>query len=1446
MKKNSYLLLLFCMIFSSSLWGTTSTIDVTGMTNTQVNAAISSAVSLNNTDVILQFPAGSTYNYAGVVLTVPTGVTKLTFTATGSGTMPVINLDQLSFSDGSMIDGLYFEGVKLYTTYGTSKYLFQPTTNATNVPKKLSINNCWIEGYRAVYFLSTITATISNVTITNSTFKNIGPSGIISVGGGSTTSNISITNNTFIDCNIAGAYFIDFRQTVAETTTFNFSNNTYYLSSVQGNGAFRLNASPTTAGHYTFNNNIFAGGTATAFKFGYGNYSNIAGTGNYYIQNFNAAATYIGSSTPNVAITQYNVSPTTFFKAPNSNDFTINDVSFPGKTTTGNANNYYPATITLTGGTIVNLDYNVGNGPSIVKSFTFVAYALRSAITITAPSHYEISTDNSTFYDSSTPITLGSAGADLTSQTIYVRLKAGLAIGKYDESISFTSTGTSASASLSGSVTNPLPLLDTPTGLTTSAPTYTSFHASWTAVANTTIYTLRLLLNGATVSTIPNVNATSYDFTNLTPGGNYSFAVTAVGDALNYNNSGESLVSSVVALPYIYLLTSINTVGAGTITRTPNTTTYSPNASVQLTATKNFGYVFVNWIDSVSGNVLSSSTTYNVTMNETKHIQAVFNAVNTYKLSVAIAGGAKDYMVVASPAPTIVNGNNMYEAGTVVTLTASNNSILTFANWSDGSTNAALSLTMNQDQSTTATYSAVDYIVGWDFYKTGNGSRPADFYSTTDNSTANIIMRNAAGTINSWLDKSVISGSYYNRGAAVNWQPFTSNFYYQTNFVATDFTDIKVTAGMLYNYNAFQKQNVEYSLDGTNFTSLASGTYTLTAGQTWFDKTVSLPSNCDHAAKVYVRWIPDYTSSIVGSSSGNDGTSLSAVYITGTKSIVNDGLAPTLSSSVPTSNGTGASATGKVILNFSKNVQLVSGTTATIGSKTISPTISGKTINFSYSGLSYNTQYTFTLAANTVSDIFGNTLSTPVTFTFTTMNRPTISKKAFDFVVGVDGNFAAALAAATTASSSGNRFRIFFPDGNYNIGATTGNSNQMTTITLPNISLIGQSSDNVILYNQNTTEGISSSATLYFTNSANNQYLQDLTLKNKDYRSGVASLGRCVALQDHGTKNIYKNVNVLSNQDTYYSGIGRYYFEGGSIHGTVDFLCGGGDAFFNECLIYLEDRSGNCITAPSTTTNYGYIFNNCTIDGFSSTNGNFSLGRPWQNAPRAVYLNTTMKVLPTSAGWADMGTVPALFAEYNSTTSLGAAVDVSSRKTSYSYGTPTVTTTVTYNPVLSANDAASYTIDNVLGGNDTWQPNVYTDQAAAPTITGSAKAISWDNNDYVLCWGVFKNGQFVQFVTNNNYTIPDDVSAGAVYTVRAANEMGGLSASSNSYTYDVQTSVNNAKTGASIVSQTYFTISGERLNSLDNYVGVAIMRTSYSDGRVVATKVIRTFKQKQE
>lgn len=385
-----------------------------------------------------------------------------------------------------------------------------------------------------------------------------------------------------------------------------------------------------------------------------------------------------------------------------------------------------------------------------------------------------------------------------------------------------------------------------------------------------------------------------------------------------------------------------------------------------------------------------------------------------------------------------------------------------------------------------------------------------------------------------------------------------------------------------------------------------------------------------------------------------------------------------------------------------------------------------------------------------------------------------VNKQNFDFVVGVDGTWAQAKAAAEKSTKS--RFYIFFPDGQYDFGKTTGDSNQKTTFSKGNVSFIGQSMNGVVFYNAPTAEGIGTTATIYFKNGG--IYMQDITLKNNGYVNTSASANRLVCLQDEGDKSIYKNVKMLSGQDTYYTpkGTRRTYLENCEIHGTVDFICGGGQVYFNKCLIYCENRANDVITAPAGSGDkYGYVFESCTIDGAIS-DGSFTLGRSWQQKPRAVYLNTTMKKKPSAAGWGNpMNTCPALFAEYNSKDAYGNAVDLSQRRRSYSCTKDGSTANI--NPVLNSWEASQYTIQNVVGS-DGWAPDKDAALISARQLTANGNKLSWNDDSNAMCYFIFCDGKYVAHTTQSSYSV-NGGNTNSIYTVRAANAMGGLGSSSN-------------------------------------------------------------------
>ena len=410
-----------------------------------------------------------------------------------------------------------------------------------------------------------------------------------------------------------------------------------------------------------------------------------------------------------------------------------------------------------------------------------------------------------------------------------------------------------------------------------------------------------------------------------------------------------------------------------------------------------------------------------------------------------------------------------------------------------------------------------------------------------------------------------------------------------------------------------------------------------------------------------------------------------------------------------------------------------------------------------------------------------------------------ITKKKFDFVVGVDGNFKAAIAAAPGTSSDGH-FLIFVPNGEYNIGTLTGDSNQKTAFEKSNISLIGESMDKTIIYNQSINEAIGTTATLYI--HGNDVYLQDLTIQNK---SGGPTCGanacRHVAVQQQGDKIIYKQVKLIAGQDTYYTKSGKTYWDGGEIQGTVDFICGGGDVFFEGTNLVMR-RSGGYIAVSQNPGDWGYVFNNAKINvSNGSYNGSFYLGRSWGHA-KTVFLNTTMYAQPKAEGWGpDMNSAPAVYGEYNSKNGNGGAVDVSRRATYFNGGKDPSTAT-TLKTVWNASDAAKYTLANVMGS---WAPNNITKQVSAPKISQEGAEIVWADDANALNWVVFVNGKYHANVIQNSIDV-GNLAPGSKVTVRAANSMGGLGATSNEIAvvesnvtyYNVK--INNAMGGSIVTS----------------------------------------------
>lgn len=923
--------------------------------------------------------------------------------------------------------------------------------------------------------------------------------------------------------------------------------------------------------------------------------------------------------------------------------------------------------------------------------------------------------------------------------------------------------------------------------------------------------------------------------------------VTASGKegGLAHINLGGLINGTVVNVEKFALDVEASPAEGGNITVYPAADVYEAGSEVKLTATENFGYDFVNWTDA-EGNTVSSEPVFTYTVSADAVLTANFAAVDTYELNYSVDGGANLYMVTPSPAPTVVDGKNMYEAGTNVSLVAASNPIVAFTNWSDGQTSGEIIVTMDEDKVITANYSAVDFVAGWDFHLSGNNGRPADFASA-DNEAAALVLRNDAGETAGWLDKSAVGGGYEGRPGGVNWRTGDSNgdvghYYFQTMVNAEAFTDIKVITASVYNYNSYQKYDLQYSLNGTDWTTV--GSLNMAGAKSWTDLEATLPAAANNQKELYLRWYPDRESTIDGTASKNDGFCLGATYITGTEQLVDDGTAPVLVSTVPAEGAQNASANGKIVLTFDEKVKVAADAKATIADQQLAPTVAGKVVTFEYKGLSYTTDYTFTLPAGSVMDLTDNVLNEAITINFSTKAKPEVAKALYDFVVPDDGNFREAIAAANSRADKSARFRIFIKQGAH-VSPTEGTMNgtgdftantypdPRVTLSTNNVSIIGEGIDNTSVTNvcppavgtTNPIEGLRNAYTLH--NTGTGTYIQDLKLIN-GLKDGT---GRGEAYEESGDKTILKNVGLWGYQDTYCSnnGRGRYYFEGGVIRGRTDYICGKDDVFFNG-VEFRNVGNGGYIAVPSTPKQYGYIMRDCriTAEDLADNNGKFTLGRPWgKGTPIALWINTVCESVPSAAGWNEMsGGWPARFAEYNTTTASGTVIDLKGRKNIFA-------DTHENNPILSADEAAFYTVTNVLGGDDDWDPTEATEQASAPSnvkIDENTGIMTWDNSNYALLWAVCENGKVVAFTTEPTY---DTAGSTAHFSVRAANEMGGLGEEAVAETVAVDLIT---APGAEVVASIYYNVAGARVDA--DYEGVVIRVDTLADGTTVTTKYV--------
>lgn len=810
---------------------------------------------------------------------------------------------------------------------------------------------------------------------------------------------------------------------------------------------------------------------------------------------------------------------------------------------------------------------------------------------------------------------------------------------------------------------------------------------------------------------------------------------------------------------------------AGNVACTPAGEAFDEGTSLTVTATENFGYHFVAWVDD-NGNTVSTDNPYTFTLTENTSLTATYSKNNVYALNVKLVGGANANLVQVSPEGNIVDGVRYYEEGTDVRLTAQNNRILTFTSWEDNTTNMTRDITINADTTVTASFAATEYIVGWDFYNgTPTSERAADYKYDSENAGL-LSLRNEAGATSSWL-----AGGYdhmqNDKCCARVWKNIADKYYFELSFSTKGWNNVKLSAAVGDDFQAYSVMYAQYSTNGADFTTF--GTYNL-PNRGWDSEEFALPEDANNQERVYIRFMPDYTSELTGVISGTaDGTSIAEVFILADSDVSEDTTAPVLLSSIPADKATGASATGSIILTFDERIVAGQGN-ATLGDMTLQPTISGKSAIFQYSLLDYGKTYTFTLPAGAITDRNGNAFE-GVAITFTTMERKQPEAHTFDAVVAKDGTGDYTTVQEAIDAAPEGRVKpwlIFIKNGEYKEHVDIPATKTFLHFT-------GQERDSVIITDNKLCGGdsalhVSVGATVVV--NANDCYFDNLTLENS-YGHDMQAGPQALALNTTADRTVFKNVAMLSYQDTWITPSKsnyRAYVKNSFIEGAVDFIYNSGNIYIDSTTLYINRKSGGYIVAPSHNTDveWGYVFMNCVITapGVPSETDVW-LGRPWHNYPKTVFINTRAEVTIPAAGWYEtMGGLPVLWADYNTTDANGNPVDLSQRRDTYYYtdsdGNKVYGKAKNY---LTPEEAAQYTVKNVLSGDDNWQPEIITESCNAPVPVIANGKVTWQQVPYAICYIITKNGQVEGFTT----ACECDYEQGATYMIQAVNEQGGPS-----------------------------------------------------------------------
>ena len=433
-------------------------------------------------------------------------------------------------------------------------------------------------------------------------------------------------------------------------------------------------------------------------------------------------------------------------------------------------------------------------------------------------------------------------------------------------------------------------------------------------------------------------------------------------------------------------------------------------------------------------------------------------------------------------------------------------------------------------------------------------------------------------------------------------------------------------------------------------------------------------------------------------------------------------------------------------------------------------------------------------------------------------HQPEAAFAGFNAIVGEGETYTTVQAAVDAAPADGTPYYIFIRKGEY-LGHVQ--------INRANTHLVGQDKTNTIitwnkLYNDDGGN-VNTNATVNVT--AANVSFDNLTIRNTRINEGQA-----LALYTLADRIIITSCNLEGYQDTYRTGNNghRHLVRNSKISGRTDFIYNRGDVFFDSDTLHIVESGGWIVAPGHNKPNYGYVFRNAVITAKNSGTTTY-LGRPWSDTPKVSFINTrlTEGVSIYPEGWDNMGGLPVQMAECNTMDKDGNAVDLSTRRTTFT-NKDNPSQTCTSKAILGKVEADSYKLDYMLRGNDNWDADWQAFILPAPAIYVNNETISWtDQTGFAQYYMVTVDG--VATITTETSRAND----GKTVTVKAMSNFGVLSEEASSKN---PTGIQAPKTTSNVKRRTYFTADGRQQQRLQH--GLNIIREQLSDGSQRTVKVV--------